>query len=220
MSRKEKIAGYFIFGLFMLSLLLEILRLWASFYEMTEIYSIKVPITFIIRSLVSSLIYRIPTILIGVFCLPAFSEKRILLRISIIIFAILSALSELSSIRTFLDDRRSMDSSTFKLILALGITYIILMTVLMILYYRSAFFNRKVMLVIFSALMFVSVLKWIVTINPFEYSDFYELPIKLDGLNVFVSSAAILLMILFIRPGKPTSRESNTESIETMSPGN
>ena len=46
------------------------------------------------------------------------------------------------------------------------------------------------------------------------------MPIKLDGLNVFVSSAATLLMVLFIRPGKPTSRESNTETIETKSPGN
>lgn len=220
MSRKEKTAGYFIFGLFIMSLLLETLELVACLDESEGFRCFQVSRILTIRSLYISVIYRISTILMGVFCLPSFTEKRRLLRISILISAVFFALSEVYSFKIFQDTYRSdmsMGRTTFFFIENVDILYFILMTALMVLlflYYRAEIVKRVVLTVVYFFTFFFSVLQWDIHINPREVSDVWYLPVKLSGLNVLVYSAAIFLIIIFIRPGQKTFSKSTAGLID------
>lgn len=213
MNLKEKKAGYFILGLMILSLLIEGLETYRRYVEISESMHGEIPIKWMNRELITIIVLGIPSILIGVFSLPAFMDKRRLLRFPLAISSILFLYSAVPFIFAFLliGEARPKFSELLPQDL-FSIIYAILMVILFIklfAYYRSASVKREVALVIVSSAMFVLTIRWLIMIvHLISYkSDIFNF--LLYTLSNFAFPTAILLLILFIRPNQITETHQN-----------
>lgn len=215
MNLKEKTAGYFILGLTIISLLADVVYSIVQYTKISDILNGGNSNIWMIRSLVTIIIFGIPSILIGVFSLYSFVGKRRMLQIPLAISAILFAYSALSNISSFLTIRKQQPEFTdLQTMNFFSIIYRILMIVLFVVlfvYYQSTSVKRVVALIISAATLLVSTIGWFIWID-FLISE------KVDGfyflmhtISTFAFPMAILLLILFIRPDQNTKTQLNVE---------
>lgn len=215
MNKKEKTAGYFILGLMILSLLTDAVYQYFVYSEMSDFLNGGIPKAWVIITLVTIIIFGIPSILIGVFSLPAFVERRRMLQIPLAISAILFAYSTLSNISSFLTIRKQQPEFTdLQTTNFFSIIYFILMIVLLALlfvYYQSTSVKRAVALIISAATLLVSTIKWIIMIDNLISAKVDVYYFLVYTVSTFAFPTAILLLILFIRPDHNTKTQLNAE---------
>jgi len=213
MNSKEKKAGYFILGLMILSLLADALYSTIQYTEMSDITNGNIPIGWMIRTLVTIAIFGIPFILIGVFSLSAFMDKRRLLQVPLAISSVLFAFSVVSYVNTYLTIKEEQpEFSDLLLQNVFSIIYVTLMFVLLIVlfaYYRSASVKREVVLVIVAAAMLVLTIRWIIMIVHLLSYKSGIFNYLIYTLSNFAFPTAILLLILFIRPNQIAETQQN-----------
>lgn len=215
MNLKEKTAGYFILGLMIISLLADAVYQYFVYTEMSDFSNGRIPNAWVIITLVTMIIFGVPSILIGVFSLHSFVGKRRMLQIPLAISAILFAYSALSSISSFLTIRKQQpEFADLQTMNFFSIIYRILMIVLFVVlfvYYQSTSVKRVVALIISAATLLVSMIRWInmvVNLTSAKADVYYFL---VSTVTTFAFPTAILLLILFIRPDHNTKTQLNVE---------